>query len=147
MSSFIFNFNYECFYKKYKLVYKKIEPKIIYMPFSQDTHTDHPVISKVLNNTIKWFRFSHIKRVLMYETLSETNFNFMSSTKFEPNVFNNISNYLDEKVEIMHTYHTELGNFPFPRSVKTIKALAALRGSHSGYDATEAFELVYEKMQ
>jgi len=43
------------------------------------------------------------------------------------------------------TYESETGEFPFPRSEKTIRALAALRGSQSGFDAAEAFELVYER--
>ena len=126
-------------------VYKKVKPEIIYMPFINDVHTDHQLIAKALQSTFKWFRYSHIKEVLMYETLSETEFIFMESRTFRPNVFVDISEYLDNKIEAMNIYESEIGNFPFPRSEKTMRSLAALRGSQSGFDAAEAFELVYRR--
>jgi N-acetylglucosamine malate deacetylase 1 len=126
-------------------IYKKIEPEIIYMPFAYDVHTDHQIIAKAMQATFKWFRYPHIQKVLMYETLSETEFNFIEKRTFSPNVFVNISDYLDEKIDTMQIYESEIAEFPFPRSVVTIQSLAALRGSQSGYEAAEAFELVYER--
>ena len=41
-------------------VYKKIEPEIIYMPFAHDVHTDHQLVAKALQSTLKWFRYPHI---------------------------------------------------------------------------------------
>ena len=60
-------------------------------------------------------------------------------------MFVNISDHLDDKIEAMQIYESEIGEFPFPRSEKTIRALAAFRGSQSGYEAAEAFELIYER--
>jgi hypothetical protein len=45
----------------------------------------------------------------------------------------------------MKIYAGEMGDFPFPRSEKTLRSLVALRGSQSGFEAAEAFELVYER--
>ena len=81
----------------------------------------------------------------MYETPSETEFNFREKRTFNPNVFVNISDHLNDKIETMNIYEGEMGDFPFPRSEKTIRALSAFRGSQSGYEAAEAFELVYER--
>ncbi len=123
-------------------VYNKVEPDIIYMPYYNDVHTDHQLIAKALQSTFKWFRHPSIKKVLMYETLSETEFNFLSNKAFRPNVFVDISEYLNNKIETMKIYKSELGIHPFPRSEKSIRALATLRGSQSGYEFAEAFELV-----
>ena len=131
--------------EKIAVVYKKIEPEIIYMPFAYDVHTDHHFIAKALQSTFKWFRYPHIQKVMMYETLSETEFNFLDKKNFNPNVFVNIADYLDDKINAMQLYESEIGDFPFPRSEKTLRSLAALRGSHSGFKAAEAFELVYER--
>ena len=131
--------------KKITDVYKEVEPEIIYMPYAYDVHTDHQIIAKALQSTIKWFRYPYIKKVLMYETPSETEFNFMDKNVFKPNVFVNISDHLDGKIEAMKIYESEIGEFPFPRSEKIVRSLAALRGSQSGYEAAEAFELVYER--
>ena len=128
-------------------VYKKVEPDIIYMPFAYDVHTDHQIIAKALQSTLKWFRYPHIKKVYMYETPSETEFNFVENRVFRPNVFVNISLYIDDKIEVMKNYASEMGEFPFPRSEKTLRALAILRGSQSGFDSAEAFELVYERKE
>jgi len=128
-------------------VYKKVEPDIIYMPFAYDVHTDHQIIAKALQSTLKWFRYPHIKKVYMYETLSETEFNFVENRIFSPNVFVNISQYIDNKIETMKIYDGEMGDFPFPRSDKAIRSLAALRGSQSGFESAEAFELVYERKE
>ena len=128
-------------------VYKKVEPDIIYMPFAYDVHTDHQIIAKALQSTLKWFRYPHIKKVYMYEIPSETEFNFVENRFFRPNVFVNISLYLEDKIEVMKIYAGEMGEFPFPRSEKTIRALAALRGSQSGFESAEAFELVYVRIE
>ena len=128
-------------------VYKKVEPDIIYMPFAYDVHTDHQIIAKALQSTLKWFRYPYINKVLMYETISETEFNFLKQSTFNPNVYINISDHIDEKIETMNIYESEIKDFPFPRSEKTIRSLAAFRGSQSGYFAAEAFELVYERKE
>lgn len=131
--------------KKISDIYETIKPEIIYMPCLFDVHTDHQIIGKALQSTYKWFRYSHIKRVLMYETPSETEFNFIEKRVFKPNVFIDISESLEEKIEIMKLYKSEFGKHPFPRSEKLIRALATLRGSQSGFDAAEGFELVYDR--
>jgi N-acetylglucosamine malate deacetylase 1 len=128
-------------------IYKSIKPDVIYMPFAYDVHTDHQIITKALQSTFKWFRYPHIKKVYMYETLSETDFNFVENRVFRPNVFINISQYLEEKIETMKIYDGEMGNFPFPRSEKAMRSLATLRGSQSGFESAEAFELVYERKE
>ena len=83
----------------------------------------------------------------MYETPSETEFNFVENRVFRPNVFVNISRYIDDKIEVMKIYANEMGKSPFPRSEKTLRALAILRGSQSGFDSAEAYELVYERKE
>ena len=128
-------------------VYKKVEPDIIYMPFAYDVHTDHQIIAKALQSTLKWFRYPHIKKVYMYETPSETEFNFVENRLFRPNVFVNISEYLDDKIEAMKIYDGEMGEHPFPRSENTLRSLATLRGSQSGFESAEAFELVVERKE
>jgi len=128
-------------------VYNNIKPNVIYMPFANDVHTDHQIIGKALQSTYKWFRYPHIKRVYMYETLSETEFNFLENRVFRPNVFIDISKYLEDKIETMKIYDGEMGDHPFPRSEHAIRALASLRGSQSGFEFAEAFELVFERKE
>jgi LmbE family N-acetylglucosaminyl deacetylase len=87
-----------------------------------------------------------VKRVMAYETLSETDFGFGTVQGFRPNVFVDIEHYLDDKLKAIDVYASELGPFPFPRSHEAIRALATLRGAASGFKAAEAFELLRERV-
>jgi LmbE family N-acetylglucosaminyl deacetylase len=95
----------------------------------------------------KWFRYPSVEKVLVYETLSETDFMMNTDANgFRPNVFVNISDFLEKKIEIMKIYGSELSPHPFPRSENAIRALATLRGAASGVKAAEAFMLVKERV-
>ena len=128
-------------------VFDEISPNIVFMPYINDIHSDHKLTSEAVLSCTKWFRHKSIEKVLFYETISETNFNINTTTRaFKPNVYVNIGNYLEQKIEIMSIYESEFLNHPFPRSEKAIRSLASLRGSESGYDAAEAFELLKDTM-
>jgi LmbE family N-acetylglucosaminyl deacetylase len=125
-------------------VFKTFEPEEVYVPHPSDVHTDHRIVFDAVASCTKWFRYPSVKRVLAYETPSETDFGLGTNQAFRPNVFVNIEPYLTEKLQAMDIYVSELGVFPFPRSHEAIRALATLRGATSGFRAAEAFELLRE---
>ncbi len=126
-------------------VFGEILPNIVYAPFHNDVHTDHKIVFNAVISCIKWFRYPSIKKVMMMEILSETDFGYQNScNSFAPNVFVDISEYLEKKMEIMKLYNSEIGEHPFPRSERGIKSLAYLRGSMGGVKAAESFMLVKE---
>ena len=126
-------------------VFKTFEPEEVFLPHPADIHTDHSVVFRAASSCTKWFRYPSVKRVLAYETLSETDFKLGTDKDFSPNVFVDISQFLDKKLEVMDIYASEISEFPFPRSHRAIKALATLRGAASGFEAAEAFELLRER--
>lgn len=131
--------------KKISSVFKQTEPEVIYMPYGGDVHTDHQVASEAAIACTKWFRQNSVKRILAYECLSETDLAIDPKTmSFRPNVFINIEDTLEKKLEIMKIYESELGEFPFPRSTQAVRALAHLRGQSAGFKAAEAFMLLKE---
>ena len=115
----------------------------IFLPYINDIHTDHQIISKSILTCTKTFNNKYVKQILMYETISETNFNFINS--FLPNHFEDITNYLKKKISLAKLYKTEIFPHPHPRSVNSIKSLSSLRGSQSGYLSAEGFVLVFSK--
>lgn len=126
-------------------VFKKVKPNIIYLPHRGDVHTDHRIVFDAAAACTKWFRYGHVSRVLAYETLSETGFGIDPDSRgFDPNVYVNIEQYLDRKLEIFQVYEGEGGEFPFPRSEKSIRALSSLRGSTAGFMSAEGFMLLKE---
>ncbi|MEN2768688.1 PIG-L deacetylase family protein [Ornithinibacillus xuwenensis] len=126
-------------------VVNQIKPTIIYLPYRGDIHTDHKYVFDAVISCTKWFRYESIKKILVYETLSETEFGINpDNNNFRPNVYVNIENYFNKKVEIMKTYKSELGEFPFPRSIDAMDALAKYRGVTAGVKYAEAFMLLKE---
>ena len=120
-------------------VIKEVRPTLLYVPFKEDIHTDHGIVFDSVAACTKSFRYPFIKRVRAYETLSETEFSILPNKVFHPNLWIDIKKFLNKKIEIMKTYESEFGNHPFPRSEKTIRALANFRGSTAGLEAAEAF--------
>lgn len=129
---------------KISKIFREVQPNIIYTPFLNDIHTDHQIISKSVNSCLKKFRNKSLKKALYYEVLSETNLNFSADLNFCPNVYINITSYIDKKIQTMNVYKSEIKKHPFPRSEDSIKALATLRGSESGFRFAEAFQLIFE---
>ena len=126
-------------------VFQSIEPNIVYLPFKSDVHSDHRKVFEATYACTKSFRYPFVKRVYMMETISETE--FAPSTKedsFIPNVFVDISKFLEKKIEIMRIFKSELGDHPFPRSERNIRALATLRGATAGCEYAESFLLLRE---
>lgn len=124
-----------------------IQPEIVYAPYRSDAHSDHKVAYDATMSCTKWFRYPSVEKVLVYETLSETDFIMNTDANgFRPNVFIDITQYLNKKIEIMKIYESEISDHPFPRSEKTIRALATLRGAAAGVTAAEAFMLVKERV-
>ncbi len=130
---------------KISKVINNIKPNIIYLPFKGDVHSDHRKIFEAAYSCTKSFRYPFVKKIYMIETLSETE--FTPSTKedsFVPNVFVDISDFMDKKIEIMKVYESEIAEHPFPRSIRNIKALGTLRGATAGCENAESFMLLKE---
>lgn len=130
---------------KISKVINEVKPNIIYLPFKGDIHSDHRRIFDATFSCTKSFRYPFVKKIYMLETISETEFApSIKEYSFTPNVFVDISEYMDEKVRIMSIYKKEIGQHPFPRSEKNIRALATFRGATCGCDYAESFILLKE---
>ncbi len=126
-------------------IIESIKPHVVYIPNRSDPHSDHRITFSAAMACFKTFRNPYIRRILMYETPSETDFSPpLSEMAFQPNVFVGIVSQLERKLEAMRLYDTELGEHPFPRSITGLKALATVRGVCANVAAAEAFVLLKE---
>ncbi|NQT23519.1 MAG: PIG-L family deacetylase [Candidatus Omnitrophica bacterium] len=126
---------------RFSSVINKIKPDSIFIPYQNDIHFDHRITSQAVISCTKTFRTPFIKRLSMYEVISETEF---GSSVFVPNSFCDITDYTDKKIKAMKIYKGEMGKHPFPRSEEAIMAQAVLRGATAGYKHAEAFHLLKE---
>jgi LmbE family N-acetylglucosaminyl deacetylase len=126
--------------------FKSFNPEQVFLPSLSDVHTDHRVVFDAAAACAKWFRNPSVRRVMAYETISETGFGLSSERIFHPNYFVDISEFLERKLEVMAVYNSEMDEFPFPRSAEAVRAQAAVRGAASGFAAAEAFQLLRERL-
>ena len=127
-------------------VFKDFVPEEVLLPHPGDVHSDHRVTFEAASACTKWFRYPSVKRVLTYETLSETDAGLDLQRGFQPNVFVDVSGHLERKIELIQVYASEMGEFPFPRSEGAVMALAHLRGAQSGFQSAEAFHLLRDRI-
>ena len=122
-----------------------VKPEIVYIPHFGDMQKDHTITSEAVMVAVRPKGNHIVRKVYSYETLSETEWNVPHvANMFIPNTYVDISKYLDKKLEAMNCYQSQLSDFPNPRSLEAVEALAKLRGSTMGAKAAEAFVLVRE---
>lgn len=128
-------------------VIETVGPEEIYVPFANDLHKDHGAIAYAVSVATRPYIASEspVRRVLAYETLSETHLAppYLEAA-FQPNVFVNITDTLERKIAAMRAYASQIQPDNQPRSAAALRSLAHLRGSHIGVPAAEAFVLLGE---
>jgi LmbE family N-acetylglucosaminyl deacetylase len=115
----------------------------VLVPFVGDVHIDHQLIFQSAMVAARPHQAAYPTMILAYETLSETNWNAPYLTPgFLPNVFVDITDTLDLKLQAIAAYGSQLRASPHERSIEALKALATLRGATVHRPAAEAFVLV-----
>lgn len=124
---------------------KEFKPDTLFLPFPWDIHKEHQVAFEAALACTKVFRNPFVKRVILMETPSETDFSpAYVSNGFQPNLFVDIAPYLEKKLEIMRIFEGEVHPHPFPRSIESLNALAIYRGGQAGCAAAESFMIIKE---
>ena len=133
--------------KNIRSVITEVKPNVIYLVHEGDVHTDHHAVFKATFSVLKSFYMTkwNVRRILSYETLSSTEAAAPSLVRaFVPNVYSDITPYLERKIEIMNIFKTEQQDDLFPRGDSAIRALARFRGATIGVEYAEAFQLIRE---
>lgn len=119
----------------------KNRPDTLILPYEHDSHSDHAMVFRWLYPFTKSFRYPFIKKVLIMEIVSETEFSSLEYA-FKPNFFVDISEFIEKKIEIMNIYKSEMGGEIFPRSERNIRSLAGFRGCIAGSSYAEGFRVL-----
>ncbi|MFC1928512.1 PIG-L deacetylase family protein [Chloroflexota bacterium] len=129
----------------------RFKPAIIYTHHAGDLNDDHKI---VFNATMAAIRLPErrnteelpsnlIKEVLCYEVPSSTEWSApLPGLVFTPNVFVDIKEAFKLKIRAFQQYAEIIKEYPHPRSIENLGALAKYRGAQSGFELAEAFMLV-----
>ncbi len=128
-------------------VIEEVAPDQLYIPFASDLHRDHAAIAYAASVAARPYLplGKALKRVVAYETLSETHLApAYLEAAFQPTLFVDISEFLPVKLKAMECYASQLQSDMHPRSLRSLRALASLRGAHIGVESAEAFVVLRE---
>jgi len=124
---------------------EEVKPKTVYTHHSGDLNIDHSIVHRATLTASRPVPGNIVKKIYAYEVPSSTEWAFNQVwNNFRPNVFIDISETLEKKIEAMGMYQSEVRSFPHPRSAEALRTIAKRWGSVAGLEAAEAFELIRE---
>jgi LmbE family N-acetylglucosaminyl deacetylase len=113
---------------------EKIKPSVVYT---------HHIVHRAVLTATRPIENQPVREIYAFGVSSSTEWAFGNTfSTFHPNVFVNISETLESKIEAFSCYESELRTFPHPRSQRAITAHAQYWGSVVGCNAAEPFELI-----
>ncbi len=128
-----------------KGVFEQVKPEIVYVPHMGDLHRDHQVIFEAAMVCARPTGGNGPKRILACETVSETDWHAAPVTPpFVPNIYVDISEHIERKLEACAMYASQIRPAPQQRSIEAIRALSVTRGHTVGLGHAEAFTLIRE---
>lgn len=124
--------------KRLEAVMEEFRPQDVYIHHAGDANGDHRVIHRAMLVATRPCG-GQIERLFSFETPSSTEWG-LRETPFHPNVFVDISLYLERKLAAFRCYPNEMRAYPHPRSVEALTTRARYWGSLVGVEAAEAFQ-------
>lgn len=123
---------------------EKYKPDTIFTHHHGDLNIDHRVVCEAVLTACRPVKEYTVKSIYAFETPSSTEWNYTYEDSFRPNVYFNVSETINAKIEGMACYRSESAVSPHPRSPEALIALAGYRGSNVGVKYAEAFMLLRE---
>jgi LmbE family N-acetylglucosaminyl deacetylase len=115
-------------------------PSLILTHNANDLNVDHRQVHEAVMTAARPQPGHQSPDVLCFEVPSSTEWRSPTAgNAFVPQVFVDISEYLDSKIEALRFYADELRPWPHARSIRGIEHLAGWRGASCGVEAAEAF--------
>ncbi|GEB21631.1 MAG: PIG-L deacetylase family protein [Brevibacterium sp.] len=121
----------------------RLQPDLVLASFP-DRHLDHKaVFEAAMVATRPVGSGLGIATVALYETISETHWNAPHiEADFTPDWFIDISDHIDAKLSAFSAYASQVQDYPGPRSLRALEALATFRGSQVSLEFAESFHTV-----
>lgn len=120
-------------------IVKDFKPEIVVIPYRNSYSQDHRAVAEA---SIAAFRpmpeYLHPQPKMILEIEEATRWPVASN----PNFYIDISDVMDEKIELYKCHTTQFVEEPHPRSFDNLRRLAGLRGSEIGVQYAEAYTLL-----
>ncbi|MDR3048572.1 MAG: PIG-L family deacetylase [Elusimicrobiota bacterium] len=129
--------------KEIEKIKNEIKPDIIFTHHLGDINIDHQITHKAVLTAARPIKDESVKTIYSMEIPSSTEWNsFSKESAFIPNVFFDVSETIDLKIQALAKYQSELRDYPHPRSLQYLKELACNNGVRVGLKYSENFMLI-----
>lgn len=119
---------------------REFKPVQMFIPHRGDIHHDHRAVYNAALVAARPVQGCSVKEIYAYETLSETEWAPpFADDAFIPTCFVDISEHIEQKIEALRCFRSQLREYPSSRSVEAVRALALFRGVTVGCRYAEAF--------
>ena len=131
-----------------KKIIDKIKPNTIFIPSRNDLHLDHKLVNYAARVACRPYlkNNSNLTSIIEYEVPSETNIYLDNIDDFfTPNLYIDITENIQNKINALSEYKSQIQGLNQPRSISGINALASYRGVNIGVEFAESFNIIFKK--
>jgi len=123
------------------------KPQVVLTHHHGDLNIDHQLTYQAVLTACRPMLGCSVKELYTFETLSSSEWNFpYYKNGFSPNLFVDITDTIQVKLEAVGCYTSEIRQAPHPRSLGVIKDAATRWGSVAGFSYAEPFEQIFRLM-
>lgn len=120
----------------------EIKPSVVFTQSRADLNLDHQIVAEATVTATRPLPNTCVERVYSYEVVSSSEWTFDGQRMFQAQKFFDVGLQFEKKLEAMKCYHTELREFPHPRSLEHLRNQSRVWGAKVGFEYAEAFEII-----
>ena len=120
----------------------EVQPQVVYTHHIGDLNVDHQVTHKAVMTACRPQPGFCVKEIYAFEVLSSTEWQPPGLLPFAPNVFVDITDFIEVKKQVLEAYSEEMRQPPHSRSIENAIRLNALRGNAVGVAFSEGFQVI-----
>lgn len=125
--------------REIEMVIDEFCPDLVLTHNMCEVNIDHKITYNAVETACRPIQGSSVRLILGMEVVCSGSFKFNEA--FSPNLFVDISEHWEAKLNAWRQYEYETKPFPFPRSDIGLETLARYRGMQSGLNLAEAFKV------
>ena len=95
-----------------------LKPDVILTHHSNDLNIDHRIVNQAVCTACRPQNNCSVKSILFFEVPSSTEWQINTLNAFNPNFFEDITNYMSNKISALEAYSMEMRKWPHPRSIE-----------------------------
>ena len=119
---------------------RQLDIQVVYTHHKDDLHRDHKLVAEAALVACRPKAESSVQSLYM----CENSVNWATGTMLQVNTWSDVTEYINLKRFLLSLYDTETYDYPDPRSVESMEALAVFRGTQISAAFAEAFQLVFD---